>query len=154
MKFSLLYSFIYLKKNQKTIFNAFSSLLIERPISYKKYAEKKKIRRKKEKSEQNLVSRINFLIDEERKIRTIIENTPIQKDNNKLKNKSSSPETITNPGTIRYKTIESNDGNHRSGIYRFKNISRKNEKKNLKNNELEIGIKERDEKDGKKRLEK
>ena len=116
---------------------------------YKKYAEKKKIRRKKEKSEQNLVSRINFLIDEERKIRTIIENTPIQKDNNKLKNKSSSPETITNPGTIRYKTIESNDGNHRSGIYRFKNISRKNEKKNLKNNELEIGIKERDEKDGK-----
>ena len=116
---------------------------------YKKYAEKKKIRRKKEKSEQNLVSRINFLIDEERKIRTIIENTPIQKDNNKLKNKSSSPETITNPGTIRYKTIESNDGNHRSGIYRFKNISRKNEKKNLKNNELEIGIKENDEKDGK-----
>ena len=116
---------------------------------YKKYAEKKKIRRKKEKSEQNLVSRINFLIDEERKIRTIIENTPIQKDNNKLKNKSSSPETITSPGTIRYKTIESNDGNHRSGIYRFKNISRKNEKKNLKNNELEIGIKERDEKDGK-----
>ena len=78
-----------------------------------------------------MVSRINFLIDEERKIRTIIENTPIQKDNNKLKNKSSSPETITNPGTIRYKTIESNDGNHRSGIYRFKNISRKNEKKNF-----------------------
>jgi len=116
---------------------------------YKKYVKKKKIRRKKEKSEQNLVSRINFLIDEERKIRTIIENTPIQKDNNKLKNKSSSPETITNPGTIRYKTIESSDGNHRSGIYRFKNISRKNEKKNLKNNELEIGIKERDEKDGK-----
>jgi hypothetical protein len=39
---------------------------------YKKYAEKKKIRRNKEKSEQHLVSHINYLIDEERKIRTQI----------------------------------------------------------------------------------
>ena len=52
---------------------------------YKKYAEKKKIRQKKEKNEQNLVSRINFLIDEERKIRTKIENNPTKKEEKKLK---------------------------------------------------------------------
>ena len=52
---------------------------------YKKYAETKKIRQKKEKSEQNLASRINFLIDEERKIRTKIENKPTKKEEKNIK---------------------------------------------------------------------
>ena len=103
---------------------------------YKKYAEKKKIRRKKEKSEQNLVSRINFLIDEERKIRTQIENKSLPKEENKIKIKSlkifNSPEIITNTDILRYKTIESNDDNERSGLYRYKNILRKKEKNNNK----------------------
>ena len=55
---------------------------------YKKYAETKKIRQKKEKSEQNLASRINFLIDEERKIRTKIENKPTKKEEKNIKMKS------------------------------------------------------------------
>ena len=103
---------------------------------YKKYAEKKKIRRKKEKSEQNLVSRINFLIDEERKIRTQIENKSLPKEENKIKIKSlkifNSPEIITNTDILRYKTIESNDDNERSELYRFKNILKKIEKNNNK----------------------
>ena len=97
---------------------------------YKKYAEKKKIRQKKEKSEQNLVSRINFLIDEERKIRTKIENKPVKNEENKIKIKSlklfNSPETITNTGTIRYKTIESNDDKETDNMNRFKHIGKKN----------------------------
>ena len=98
---------------------------------YKKYAEKKKIRQKKEKSEQNLVSHINFLIDEERKIRSQIENNSIQKENNK-KNKSlkifRGLNLITNNGNMRFKTIESSDDTNRSGKYKFKNISQKKEK--------------------------
>ena len=111
---------------------------------YKKYAEKKKIRRNKEKSEQHLVSHINYLIDEERKIRTQIENNTIQKDNDNNKNNKSqknytSPESITNLGTIRYKTIESNDGNHRSGLYKFKHYSKRKENlSNKKNNNSTI----------------
>ena len=97
---------------------------------YKKYAEKKKIRQKKEKSEQNLVSRINFLIDEERKIRTQIENKTCKREENKIKVKSlkifNSPEIITNTGTIRYKTIESNDDKEKSNINRYKNFCKKN----------------------------
>ena len=97
---------------------------------YKKYAEKKKIRQKKEKNEQNLVSRINFLIDEERKIRTKIENNPTKKEEKKIKIKSlkilNSPEIITNTGTIRYKTIESNDDKERDNINRFRHIGEKN----------------------------
>ena len=110
---------------------------------YKKYAEKKKIRRNKEKSEQHLVSHINYLIDEERKIRTQIENNPIQKDNDNKYNKSlknfTTPESITNLGTIRYKTIESNDDNHRSGLYKFKHYSKRKENLwNKKNNNSTI----------------
>ena len=97
---------------------------------YKKYAEKKKIRQKKEKSEQNLVSRINFLIDEERKIRTQIENKTSKREENKIKIKSlkifNSPEIITNTGTLRYKTIESNDDKEKSNINRYKNFCKKN----------------------------
>ena len=113
---------------------------------YKKYAEKKKIRRKKEKSEQHLVSRINFLIDEERKIRTQIENNPIQKDTENKKNKAlkilTSPDELANIGTIRYRTIESNEDSNRSGMYKFYNNSKIKEKSNNKkinNNTLSSG---------------
>ena len=105
---------------------------------YKKYAETKKIRQKKEKSEQNLASRINFLIDEERKIRTKIENKPTKKEEKNIKMKSlqifNTPETITNTGTIR-NTIESNDSSERN---RFRYINKKNEKIFEKNNRLKI----------------
>ena len=103
---------------------------------YKKYSEKKKIRRKKEKSEQHLISRINFLIDEERKIRNQIENKSLPNEENKIKKKYlkifNSPETIRSTGILRYKTIESNDDNERNGICRIKNILRKKENNNNK----------------------
>ena len=47
---------------------------------YKKYIEKKKIRKRKEKSELNLVSKIKFLIEEEKKIRNQLENKSAKKD--------------------------------------------------------------------------
>ena len=47
---------------------------------YKKYAEEKSIHERKEKSEDSLLSRIDFLIDEERKIKNKIENNVIQSD--------------------------------------------------------------------------
>jgi hypothetical protein len=47
---------------------------------YKKYIEKKKIRKRKEKSERSLVSKIKFLIEEEKKIRNQIENKSGKKD--------------------------------------------------------------------------
>ena len=95
---------------------------------YKKYAEKKKIRRNKEKSEQYLVSRINFLLEEERKIRTLIENNPLQKINDneqKITLKFSTlPGGITNTKTLKYKTIESIDDNQRTKINKFKKIKK------------------------------
>ena len=107
---------------------------------YKKYAEKKKIRRNKEKSEQYLVSRINFLIDEERKIRTQIENNSSKnRDNAQIKSvKIFTPtEEITNNGTIKYKTIESNDDNQLSGFNKFK--KNKNNNKNINNSTISSG---------------
>jgi len=47
---------------------------------YKKYTEEKSFHQRKEKSEQNLSSRIDFLIDEERKIKNKIENNVLQND--------------------------------------------------------------------------
>ena len=93
---------------------------------YKKYVEKKKLRRRKEKSEQSLASRINFLIDEERKIRNQIENKII-KNHRCSKNRSvkalRTPEIVTNSGTIRYNTIESSDNNSpRNGKFRINSI--------------------------------
>ena len=90
---------------------------------YKKYVEKKKIRRRKEKSEQSLVSRINFLIDEERKIRTQIENK-LNKNKNCPKNRSvrvlKVPEITTYSGTtLRYNTIESSEDTPRTK-YKYK----------------------------------
>jgi len=73
---------------------------------YKKYAEEKSIHVKKEKSEESLVSRIDFLIDEERRIKNKIESNIIQSDLI-IKNRSltllKSPEIETN-----FETSESN----------------------------------------------
>ena len=73
---------------------------------YKKYAEEKSIHQRKEKSEESLLSRIDFLIDEERKIKNKIENNIIQSDLI-IKNRSltllKSPEIETN-----FETSESN----------------------------------------------
>ena len=73
---------------------------------YKKYAEEKSIHQRKEKSEESLLSRIDFLIDEERKIKNKIENNVIQSDLI-IKNRSltllKSPEIETN-----FETSESN----------------------------------------------
>ena len=101
---------------------------------YKKYLEKKRIRRNHEKNEQSLVNHINFLIDEERKIRTQIENKSLK--SSKIKKKSirifNSPEVEVDTSAIRYKTIESNDDAQRSSKNRTKKISRKKEKINQK----------------------
>ena len=103
---------------------------------YKKYIEKKKLRRKKEKNEQSLVSRINFLIDEERKIRMSIENKIIK--NYCSKNRSvkvlKTPEINTNAGTIRYNTIESSEDSQYIGKYNNNNTTQDNKKVNYVNN--------------------
>ena len=102
---------------------------------YKKYIEKKKLRRKKEKNEQSLASRINFLIDEERKIRMSIENKIIK--NYCSKNRSvkvlKTPEINTNSGTIRYNTIESSEDSQYIGKYN-NNTTQRNKKINYINN--------------------
>ena len=89
------------KKNLSKMNEKLSLLNSDIEDLYKKYAEKKKIRRNKEKSEQYLVSRINFLIDEERKIRKKIENNSSKnRDNEQIKSlKIFTPtEEITNSG--------------------------------------------------------
>ena len=79
---------------------------------YKKYAEEKNIHERKEKSERSIVNRIDFLIDEERKIRNQIESNVIHNDL-VIKNRSlkmlKAPEIEANFETaksIRYNTIE------------------------------------------------
>ena len=97
------------KKNLSKMNEKLSLLNSDIEDLYKKYAEKKKIRRNKEKSEQYLVSRINFLIDEERKIRTQIENDSSKnRDNAQIKSlKIFTPtDEITNSGTIKYKNFD------------------------------------------------
>mgnify|MGYP006873028651 CR=1 FL=1 len=81
---------------------------------YKKYAKEKSAHQRKERSEQNLLSRIDFLIDEERKIKNKIENNAKQSDLI-IKNKSlkmlKSPEIETNVETSesnRCHTMENN----------------------------------------------
>ena len=95
---------------------------------YKKYVEKKKLRRRKEKSEQSLASRINFLIDEERKIRNQIENN-LSKNHRCSKNWSvkmlRAPEII-NQYSMRYNTIESNDESPRHVKLRLNNSKKGN----------------------------
>ena len=104
---------------------------------YKKYVEKKKLRRRKEKSEQSLASRINFLIDEERKIRNQIENKII-KNQRCSKNRSvkylRTPEININSSSNRYNTIESNDESPRPGKNRLNNSRLRNMKEKYMNN--------------------
>ena len=117
---------------------------------YKKYVEKKKLRRRKEKSEQSLASRINFLIDEERKIRNQIENKII-KNQRCPKNRSvkalRTPEIVTNSGTIRYNTIESNDDsspiNRKKKITNFKYVKKKITNYNNKDKDYESYLKKK-----------
>ena len=101
----------------------------------------------KKKIEQSLASRINFLIDEERKIRTQIENKII-KNHHCSKNRSvkilRAPEIMTNSGTIRYNTIESSDNSPRNGKFRIYNSKNGNKKKyinNIENDQLTEMIK-------------
>ena len=79
---------------------------------YRKYAEENNIHERKEKSERSIVNRIDFLIDEERKIRNQIENNVIHNDL-VIKNRSlkmlKAPEIEANIETlksIRYNTID------------------------------------------------
>ena len=79
---------------------------------YKKYAEENNIHERKEKSERSIVNRIDFLIDEERKIRNQIENNVIHNDL-VIKNRSlkmlKAPEIENDFETaksIRYHTID------------------------------------------------
>ena len=106
---------------------------------YKKYLEKKRIRRNHEKNEQSLVNHINFLIDEERKIRTQIENKSLK--SSKIKKKSirifNSPEVEVDTSAIRYKTIESNDDAQRSSKNRTKKINQKIFRCINRNNEVQ-----------------
>ena len=104
---------------------------------YKKYVEKKKLRRIREKSEKSLASRINFLIDEERKIRNQIENN-LSKNHRCSKNWSvkmlRAPELITQYSNIRYNTIESNDESPNHAKLKINNSKKGNIKARYINN--------------------
>ena len=96
---------------------------------YKKYLEKKRLRRRKEKSEQSLVSRINFLIDEERKIRSMIENRTIKNEfltKNKSVKSIKIPEIFTNSGVMKYNTIESSEDSTINRNNKFSNTTKGN----------------------------
>ena len=115
---------------------------------YKKYTEEKSVHQRKEKSEQNLSSRIDFLIDEERKIKNKIEDNVIQNDLI-IKNKSlkmlKSPEIDTNIETSdsnRCRTMENNGEEppykkkhnyHKSAKIDFKKIKHINNLNNIEN---------------------
>jgi len=96
---------------------------------YKKYMEKKRLRRHKEKSEQSLVSRINFLIDEERKIRSLIENRTIRNEflcKNKSVKSIKVPEIFTNSSIMKYNTIESSEDSTLNRNNKFNNTTKEN----------------------------
>ena len=96
---------------------------------YKKYMEKKRLRRRKEKSEQSLVSRINFLIDEERKIRSLIENRNIRNEflsKNKSVKSIKVPEIFSNSGIMKYNTIESSEDSTLNRNNKFSNTTKEN----------------------------
>ena len=100
---------------------------------YKKYIEKKKIRKRKEKSELNLVSKIKFLIEEEKKIRNQLENKSAKKDffsKNKSDKSFKIRKTLTTSGTMIYNTLE----NSEDGKYKFYNTTKGNRKIKYKNN--------------------
>ena len=115
---------------------------------YKKYTEEKSIHQRKEKSEQNLSSRIDFLIDEERKIKNKIENNVIQNDliiKNRSLKKLKSPKIETNIETSesnRCHTMENNEEElpykrnhnyHNSAKIDFKKIKHINNLNNIEN---------------------
>ena len=100
---------------------------------YKKYIEKKKIRKRKEKSELNLVSKIKFLIEEEKKIRNQLENKSAKKDffsKNKSDKSFKIRKTLTTSGTMIYNTLE----NSEEEKYKFYNTTKGNRKIKYKNN--------------------
>jgi len=114
---------------------------------YRKYAEENNIHERKEKSERSIINRIDFLIDEERKIRNQIENNVIHNDM-VIKNKSlkmlKSPEIETNfeaAKSIRYNTIDktteklTHKGKHRlnnsAKIDKIKHINNLNNLNNI-----------------------
>ena len=114
---------------------------------YKKYAEENNIHERKEKSERSIVNRIDFLIDEERKIRNQIESNVIHSDF-VIKNRSlkmlKAPEMETNLETaksIRYNTIEkTGEKLPHKGKLRFNNSAKiDNKTKHINNlNNIEI----------------
>ena len=114
---------------------------------YKKYAEENNIHERKEKSERSIVNRIDFLIDEERKIRNQIESNVIHNDL-VIKNRSlkmlKPPEMETNFETaksLRYNTIEkTGEKLAHKGKHRFNNSAKIDNKiKHINNlNNIEI----------------
>ena len=104
---------------------------------YKKYLQGKKVRVRKEKSEQGLVSRINFLIDEERKIRNQIENNVINNDfccKNRSVRELRAPEIDNISGSIRYNTLENIDDSPKTGNFKDNNIERESSRIRYSNN--------------------
>jgi len=94
---------------------------------YKKYIEKKKIRKRKEKSELNLVSKIKYLIDEEKKIRNQIENKSCKKycfSKNKSVKSFKIREILATSDT----KINNNYENSEDGKYKFYNTTKENRK--------------------------
>jgi len=99
---------------------------------YKKYIEKKKIRKSKEKSGVNLVSKIKFLIDEEKKIRNQIENKSGKKDffsKNKSVKFFKKREILTKSDSMTYNTLENSEDRK----YKFYNTTKENRKIKYKN---------------------
>lgn len=100
---------------------------------YKKYIEKKKLRKKKEKSELSLVSKIKFLIDEERKIRNQIKNKSFKKEHfsqNKSVKTFKIRQILTTSGTRKYNILE----NSEDGKYKFYNTTKENRRIKYINN--------------------
>ena len=113
---------------------------------YRKYAEENNIHERKEKSERSIINRIDFLIDEERKIRNQIENNVIHNDM-VIKNKSlkmlKSPEIETNfeaAKSIRYNTIDkTTEKLTHKGKHRLNNSAKIDKIKHINNlNNIEI----------------
>ena len=112
---------------------------------YKKYTEEKSIHQRKEKSEQNLSSRIDFLIDEERKIKNKIEKQNDLIIKNRSLKKLKSPKIETNIETSesnRCHTMENNGEElpykrnhnyHNSAKIDFKKIKHINNLNNIEN---------------------
>ena len=124
---------------------------------YKKYLETKKQRQNKEKNEQNLVTRINFLIDEERKIRNQIENNVI-KNKNEFYHKNRSVKTIKTSKAetnleINKNNIENSDDTQVGEKYKYNNSTKENMRINFDNNFNKNGKENKSNYDNKKLTE-